>query len=133
LRLRGHRKQGYGISWSTLQTGLLVSGSDDKMIGVYDINATPVLHSKDSSELRSLASSHESGVEPLLMLSGHSDVVEDVCCSLHSAHEFLSCSDDGTIRMWVRRRCRVVDVFISCLTRGVAGLSRSHHSIGRIG
>jgi histone-binding protein RBBP4 len=106
LRLRGHKKQGYGVSWSPLHTGMLVSGADDKMICVYDISATAAMQSAGgvSAELRALSGAGESGsdLEPLLQLSGHADVVEDVCCSPHSHHEFLSCSDDGTIRMWVR-------------------------------
>ena len=33
VRCYGHDKEGYGISWSPLEEGLLLSGSDDKKVG----------------------------------------------------------------------------------------------------
>ena len=41
LRLRGHNLEGYGLSWSKLKPGHLLSGSDDSQICMWDINATP--------------------------------------------------------------------------------------------
>lgn len=39
LRLRGHDKEGYGLSWSPLKEGYLLSGSHDCKICVWDVSA----------------------------------------------------------------------------------------------
>lgn len=41
LRLLGHQKEGYGLSWNLLKQGLLVSGSNDKKICLWDVSASP--------------------------------------------------------------------------------------------
>lgn len=41
LRLRGHQKEGYGLSWNPSMNGHLLSASDDHTICLWDINATP--------------------------------------------------------------------------------------------
>ena len=41
LRLRGHQKEGYGLSWNPNLNGYLLSASDDHTICLWDINATP--------------------------------------------------------------------------------------------
>lgn len=38
LVLLGHDKEGYGLDWNPLQKGLLLSGSDDNRICIWDIN-----------------------------------------------------------------------------------------------
>lgn len=40
-RLRGHQKEGYGLSWNPNLNGYLLSASDDHTICLWDINATP--------------------------------------------------------------------------------------------
>jgi histone-binding protein RBBP4 len=40
LRLRGHRTEGYGLSWSIFKEGHLLSGSDDAQICLWDIGAS---------------------------------------------------------------------------------------------
>ena len=40
-RLRGHQKEGYGLSWNANLNGYLLSASDDHTICLWDINATP--------------------------------------------------------------------------------------------
>ncbi len=42
-------------------------------------------------------------IDPLVTFTGHTDIVEDVCCSPHAPHTLASCSDDGTIRLWDTR------------------------------
>lgn len=39
LRLRGHDKEGYGLSWSHLKEGYLLSGSHDCKICLWDVSA----------------------------------------------------------------------------------------------
>lgn len=41
FRLRGHQKEGYGLSWNPNLNGYLLSASDDHTICLWDINATP--------------------------------------------------------------------------------------------
>ena len=41
LRLRGHDKEGYGLSWSPFKQGHLLSGSNDCRICLWDISALP--------------------------------------------------------------------------------------------
>ena len=36
--LRGHESEGYGLDWNPQQAGLLLSGSDDNRICIWDIN-----------------------------------------------------------------------------------------------
>jgi WD40 repeat protein len=42
LVLTGHRTEGYGLAWNPQAPGLLLSGSDDAQICLWDINATPM-------------------------------------------------------------------------------------------
>ena len=35
--LKGHQKEGYGLSWSPLQEGYIASGSDDQKVCIWDI------------------------------------------------------------------------------------------------
>ena len=39
LRLKGHEKEGYGLSWSVKTVGRLLSSSDDHMICLWDIGS----------------------------------------------------------------------------------------------
>lgn len=40
LRLLGHTQEGYGLAWNPLKKGLLLSGSDDCRVCVWDVNET---------------------------------------------------------------------------------------------
>lgn len=41
LRLRGHEKEGYGLSWSPFKEGYLLSGSQDHKICLWDLSSWP--------------------------------------------------------------------------------------------
>ena len=41
LRLRGHEKEGYGLSWSPFKEGYLLSGSNDCNICLWDVSSMP--------------------------------------------------------------------------------------------
>lgn len=41
LRLMGHDKEGYGLSWSQFKEGYLLSGSNDCKICLWDVSAMP--------------------------------------------------------------------------------------------
>lgn len=49
LRLRGHQKEGYGLSWNPNLSGHLQGASDDHTICLWDISAVP---RKESCESR---------------------------------------------------------------------------------
>lgn len=88
LRLVGHKREGYGLSWSPFHRGYLLSGSDDSMVCMWDINRG----SKSNRQ-----------VEPLDTYTGHTDVVEDVAWHLHHQEIFTSCGDDRMIMIWDTR------------------------------
>ncbi|VEL22015.1 unnamed protein product, partial [Protopolystoma xenopodis] len=88
LRLRGHQKEGYGLSWNLKLDGYLLSASDDHTICMWDVNATP----KDSNI-----------IDAQTVFTGHTSVVEDV--SWHPLHEsvFGSVADDKRLMIWDTR------------------------------
>ncbi|GAA0173884.1 hypothetical protein LIER_27394 [Lithospermum erythrorhizon] len=84
LILKGHTAEGYGVSWSLLKNGHLLSGSDDGNICLWDINATP--QNKD--------------LDALQIYTIDEGVVDDV--AWHPRHEYLfgSVGDDKFLHMW---------------------------------
>eukprot|EP00455_Lapot_gusevi_P010729 TRINITY_DN1486_c0_g1_i2.p1 TRINITY_DN1486_c0_g1~~TRINITY_DN1486_c0_g1_i2.p1 ORF type:complete len:444 (-),score=104.75 TRINITY_DN1486_c0_g1_i2:43-1329(-) len=88
LRLKGHKKEGYGLSWNPHVEGQLVSGADDRVIFRYDVQA---------------ATKSQNVLEPVAVYNGHTDGVEDV--SFHCFHDYLfgSCGDDQKIMIWDTR------------------------------
>ena len=67
LRLRGHQKEGYGLSWNPNLNGHLLSASDDHTICLWDINGTP----KENKV-----------IDAKTIFTGHTAVVEDVAWHL---------------------------------------------------
>lgn len=83
MRLIGHTKEGYGLSWSTFNEGYVCSGSDDCKVLLWDIN------SKKTNE----------SISPLMEFKSHMDIVEDVCFSKKDANIFASVGDDKKMLM----------------------------------
>ncbi|VDN16708.1 unnamed protein product, partial [Dibothriocephalus latus] len=91
LRLRGHQKEGYGLTWNPNLNGYLLSASDDHTICMWDINAAP-------KEGRI--------IDVHTIFTGHTSVVEDV--AWHPQHEsvFGSVADDKKLMIWdTRSQC----------------------------
>ena len=84
-RCLGHTEQGYGLAWSPLTTGRLLSGSDDATVCMWDVA--------------------EAGLEvqALQIKRGHTAVVEDVAWHNHHAHLFASVGDDKQLLVWDAR------------------------------
>ena len=86
MRLTGHTDQGFGVSWSPLLTGRLLSGSNDARVCVWDTAAaattTGALHT----------------------YSGHVGAVGDVAWHASQPHVFGSVGDDCTLRLWDTRK-----------------------------
>ncbi|GAQ89441.1 Nucleosome remodeling factor subunit CAF1/NURF55/MSI1 [Klebsormidium nitens] len=89
LRLRGHKTEGYGLSWSPFREGHLLSGSDDAQICLWDISG--------------LAKGTKT-VDAKQIYTAHEGVVEDV--AWHSKHEYLfgSVGDDKKLLLWDTRQ-----------------------------
>ncbi|KAK8793401.1 hypothetical protein WA158_004760 [Blastocystis sp. Blastoise] len=80
IRCAGHTAEGYGLAWSSLEKGLLLSGSDDHVVCYWDTNNT--------------ARNTAGMLDPVRKFNYHTDVVEDVCW--HPIHKdiFASVGDD---------------------------------------
>ncbi|GFV27697.1 probable histone-binding protein Caf1 [Trichonephila clavipes] len=90
LRLRGHQKEGYGLSWNPNLNGHLLSASDDHTICLWDINSTP----RDNKI-----------VDAKTIFTGHTAVVEDVAWHLLHESLFGSVADDQKLMIWDTRSC----------------------------
>ncbi|XP_058090798.1 histone-binding protein MSI1-like [Magnolia sinica] len=84
LRLKGHTNEGYGLSWSPLKEGFILSGSNDSKICLWDINTMP--------QDKMLGAKTIYGV--------HEDVVEDVSWHLMNENLFGSVGDDKRLMIW---------------------------------
>eukprot|EP01117_Protostelium_nocturnum_P003971 TRINITY_DN1523_c1_g2_i2.p1 TRINITY_DN1523_c1_g2~~TRINITY_DN1523_c1_g2_i2.p1 ORF type:complete len:419 (-),score=107.03 TRINITY_DN1523_c1_g2_i2:939-2195(-) len=88
LRLTGHKKEGYGLSWNSKKEGLLISGSDDHLVCLWDINSNP----------------KEKSLSALTTFTSHTNVVEDVAWNPHHETLFGSVGDDGHLIIWDTRK-----------------------------
>lgn len=88
LRLKGHQKEGYGLSWNATHSGHLLSASDDQTICLWDVSGTPL----DGRDLNAMA-----------VFTGHHSVVEDVAWHLMNGHVFGSVADDNKLMIWDTR------------------------------
>jgi WD40 repeat protein len=84
-KLLGHTKEGFGLNWSQLKEGYLLSGSDDHRICLWDIN------SNDKNNL-------------LRTFEGHKGIVEDVNFNKILENIFVSCGDDKKLILWDLRQ-----------------------------
>ncbi|CAF4064573.1 unnamed protein product [Didymodactylos carnosus] len=88
LRLKGHTREGYGLSWNHHVNGHLLSAADDHTVCLWNINELP----KEGKN-----------VDALSIYSGHTAVVEDV--AWHCTHPtiFGSVGDDQKLMIWDTR------------------------------
>jgi len=88
LRLNGHSKDGYGLSWNPNVNGHLLSASDDHTICLWNINA-------NTASARNL--------DAMMIFTGHTAVVEDVAWHLLHDSMFGSVGDDKKLMLWDTR------------------------------
>ncbi|KAK9140976.1 hypothetical protein Scep_010657 [Stephania cephalantha] len=84
LRLKGHTQEGYGLSWSPLKQGYLLSGSNDSRICLWDASAAP----------------QDKVLEAANVFEAHEDIVEDVSWHLKNENLFGSVGDDRRLMLW---------------------------------
>jgi WD40 repeat protein len=90
-RLCGHQGRSFNTVWSTLISGLLASGSDDKTINIWQI---------DFDNLKVDDSNKVIDLKPIRSLTGHTSNVRALCWNLEHKNILLSGSWDATIRIW---------------------------------
>lgn len=84
-RCLGHTAEGYGLSWNPNVEGQLLSGSDDGLICIWDVNQTDI------------------DLQPLSVRSKHQAGVEDVDWHKKHAYMFGSVGDDSRLLIWDTR------------------------------
>lgn len=84
LRLRGHEKEGYGLSWNTLKEGYLLSGSYDCKICLWDVSSMPQSKVLDS----------------MSVYKAHENIVEHVAWHTKNENLFGSVGDDARLMIW---------------------------------
>ena len=85
FRCHGHKSDGYGLAWSSVSQGMLLSGSDDHLVCLWDINQS------------------DADVQALMVKRGHKSIVEDVDWSKSHGHIFGSVGDDSQLIIWDSR------------------------------
>lgn len=90
IRLRGHSKEGYGISWNPNVEGQLLSASDDHTVCMWDLSGGP-----PPKENKTLDASR--------IFTGHTSIVEDVAWHLLHDSLFGSVGDDKKLFLWDTR------------------------------
>jgi histone-binding protein RBBP4 len=88
LKLLGHSKEGFGLSWNANQKGTLLSSADDHLICMWDINSNQASNS----------------MEPVVKYDYHKNVVGDVCWHKKQPAIFGSVDDDKKVMIWDTRK-----------------------------
>nr|WOE55163.1 PhM00029.1 [Neoporphyra haitanensis] len=102
LRLRGHKKEGYGLSWSPRTVGRLASAADDGLVVIWDVGA-PGGGIFTASGGSSASGGGGPTVEPTAVYRQHDGVVEDVSWNHLEGHLLASVGDDRRLLMWDTR------------------------------
>jgi histone-binding protein RBBP4 len=89
----GHDKEGYSMAWSPHDEGMLLTGSEDRTVKLWDVR--PALAPKASAGTQISATS---------TFCGHSDIVEDVAWHAKDRHMMGSVGDDRQICLWDTRK-----------------------------
>ncbi|KAJ8452974.1 hypothetical protein Cgig2_014737 [Carnegiea gigantea] len=84
LRLRGHEKEGYGLSWSPFKEGYLLSGSNDCNICLWDVSSMP----------------QSKVLDAMNVYRAHENIVEHVAWHTKNENMFGSVGDDGRLMIW---------------------------------
>jgi histone-binding protein RBBP4 len=103
----GHEKEGYGMAWSKLNEGQLLTASEDKTVRLWDVSAATASKAETGTQIK-----------PLLTLNGHEHTVEDVDWHPMDPKLIASVGDDKIINLW--------DVRASASGGGTGGVTPMH-------
>jgi len=106
LRLKGHEQEGYGLSWSKLTEGELLSCADDGIICRW-----------------SVASGQSQTLNAGAKYLAHEGVVEDVAWHEHHPFVFASVGDDKRLMTWDTRKANKPSAKIMAHTKEVNCIS----------
>ncbi|KAJ4455188.1 putative Histone-binding protein RBBP7 [Paratrimastix pyriformis] len=91
--LKGHSKEGWGLSWNPITAGRLLSSADDGMVCLWDVDAWIRQPTPNAS------------LQPLMRWSDpHTSIVEDVGWSSVDPNTFVSVGDDRRLIVWDARQ-----------------------------
>ena len=96
--MKGHTQEGFGLSWSTLQEGLLASSSNDGTVRVWDI--------EQAKELNGVMDSS------VAVMKEHKQECNDVSFIKNSCHLLLSVSDDKHVMLYDLRASHKVQLAV---------------------
>lgn len=102
LRLRGHKKEGYGLAWSPRTTGRLASAADDGLVVTWDVGA-PGGGIVSGTSGSGVGGGVGPSVQPTTVNRQHEGVVEDVSWNNLEAHLLASVGDDRRLLVWDTR------------------------------
>lgn len=85
IKLIAHKKEGFGLDWSTVTFGRLATGGIDQIICLWDVGSA---HTQS----------------PIRQLSKHTDIVSEVVWSCHHADILASVGDDRKLILWDSRQ-----------------------------
>ncbi|KNE61000.1 hypothetical protein AMAG_06761 [Allomyces macrogynus ATCC 38327] len=88
VRLMGHNDEGYGLSWSNLKAGHLLSSASDGLICHWDVGGI---------------TKSQSIMDPYRIYRGHSSAVGDVAWNKRHDSLFASGGDDRRLLIWDTR------------------------------
>ena len=95
LRLLGHEKEGYGLAWNSKDEGVVISGSDDGIICIWDLKEVGSIEVEAREKWNT------------------DDVIDDVGWNQFNERVFYSVGDDRKILVFDRREsqpvCEVID------------------------
>ena len=95
VTLEGHDEEGYGMSWSVVDEGRLVTCAIDRKICVWDVQAA-----------ESVTASGAAGrtVKPVqAYMDAHTEGINDVAFHYTNQHVFASAADDFVVKLWDTR------------------------------
>lgn len=89
----GHDKEGYSMAWSPHDEGMLLTGSEDQTVKLWDVRSALAPKASSGTQISAVST-----------FCGHSDIVEDVAWHAKDRHMMGSVGDDRKICLWDTRK-----------------------------